>query len=161
MISCKGTSFVVKVIIIVSCLFLGSSLSGAEVVGAPRNFTGAPPNVASQVNIERGLTAEEVNDRIDNLCEANNFRYFGLMKWLAFKESSTGQNHSCGDKGFSCGLYQYKKNTWKEFQNQFNRYDLHRDNDMDQIEMTIIALKHNKWRHWGPLKRKYKVNPIQ
>lgn len=120
----------------------------------------APTTILSQSKTIEYLTVQEVNDSIDILCGKYNFPYFSLMKWLALKESSLGQDTRCGDDGFSCGLYQYKKSTWEYFQKEFDRYDLNRGDQMDQIEMTVIALKNGKWKHWSPLKLKYNVDPI-
>jgi len=121
----------------------------------------APTIVPLQLETKEYRTVQDFKDAIDAICEEHNFPYFSLMKWLALKESSLGQDTRCGDEGQSCGLYQYKQSTWELFQKEFQRYDLHRDNIDDQIEMTIIALKNGKWKHWSPLKYKYKTNPIR
>jgi len=121
----------------------------------------APTTILSQLGTKEYLTVQDINESIDILCEAYDFPYFSLMKWLAFKESSTGQNKNCGDGGKSCGLFQYKETTWEGFQQEFKRDDLDRDNLVDQIEMTILALKNGKWNHWSPLLKRYNVNPIK
>ena len=121
----------------------------------------APTIILSQLKTQEYLTVKDIHDGIDILCEEYNFPYFSLMKWLALKESSIGQDTRCGDEGQSCGLFQYKQLTWELFQKEFQRYDLYRDNTNNQIEMTIIALKNGKWKHWSPLKYKYKTDPIR
>jgi len=77
------------------------------------------------------------------------------------KESDYGQNRSCGDGGVSCGVYQIRENTWFEFQRITGRYDLDHSVDIDQIDMTILALRNGYWRLWGPLSRTYTSNPIK
>ena len=121
----------------------------------------APTTILSQLGTQEYLTIQDFEDAIDIICEENNFPYFSLMKWLALKESSMGQDTRCGDEGQSCGPYQYKEPTWISFQNEFKRHDLSRDEINDQIEMTIIALQNGKWQHWSPLKSRYKTNPIR
>ena len=105
-------------------------------------------------------TPDAIEKEIDFWCKEYHFNYPTLMKWLAKRESRTGQDKRCGDNGKACGLYQWHYNTWKEFQKKFNRYDLSYDNNRDQIVMTILALKNGYWYKWGTLKRRFKGNPI-
>ena len=120
----------------------------------------APNTQISKLNTKKIVwTKAMVKNEIDLICEQEHFNYPTLMKWIASKESSFRVS-VYGDSGESYGLYQYKEETWKEFQNEFNRPYLKRNNPADQIEMTIIALRNGKWRHWTTLTKRFKGNPI-
>lgn len=106
------------------------------------------------------LTTDDIRLGIVLLCKEYQFPYYSLLKKLAEKESQLGQIKKCGDGGKSCGLFQYRYNTWVFLQKKFNRQDLDYRNDIDQIEMTILALKNGYWYFWGPLRRTYKTNPV-
>jgi hypothetical protein len=150
----NGFLYTVKLVLVGSCLLL---LIGLQDVSQAE----APIYINSQVDNEVLITVDDISDRIDILCRKYNFPYFSLMKWLAAKESSMGQDLRCGDDGLSCGLYQYKTQTWNEFQKRFDKHDLDRDNTHHQIEMTIIALQNGMWYHWSPLKNNYNTDPIK
>ena len=143
-----GLSLIISLLLALS---LSHQISEAE----------APTTILSQLETKEYLTVQDINECIDIMCGKYNFPYFSLMKELAFKESSSGQNKKCGDGGLSCGLFQFRIQTWKEFQIEFNRSDLQYKNDIDQIEMTILALRNGYWYRWGPLLKRYNVNPIK
>lgn len=151
----NGVGRLVMIVLIGSVLLSPLSLSGEHWA-----IAGAPLSPTSQFQAKKQWNATEIQSKIDELCEKYNFPYFTLMKWLANKESKYGQDKRCGDGGKSCGLYQYRKPTWIMLQKKFNREDLNYNNDIDQIEMTILALKNGYWYLWGPLQRRYKYNPI-
>ncbi len=120
----------------------------------------APQITLSQLRNQESWTSDDILLGIRLLTEEYQFPYFSLLKDLAIKESRLGQDKRCGDGGKSCGLYQWRKPTWEQFQKKYHKEYLDYNNSIDQIEMTIIALKDGYWYLWGPLKRKYKTNPI-
>jgi len=109
----------------------------------------------------KGLSRETVENIVISRCKYYNFSYHSLMILLLEEESSMGQDRTCGDNGKSCGIYQIRASTWLEFQRITGRYDLNHESDIDQIDMTILALREGCWKKWGPLFRKYTSNPIQ
>lgn len=131
----------------------------------PTAIAEAPVMPLSKLNnreksYQNTLSREEILKEIDELCKEYDFPYPTFMKNLVKAESSIGENRNCGDGGKSCGIFQYREKTWKMFQKKFNRPDLSYNNDRDQIEMTILALRGGYWYYWGSLKRKYQRNPI-
>ncbi len=120
----------------------------------------APQITLSQLRNQESWTSSDILLGIELLTREYQFPYFTLLKDLAVKESQLGQNKRCGDGGKSCGLYQWRKATWEQFQKKYNKENLDYNNSIDQIEMTILALKDGYWYLWGPLQRKYKTNPI-
>lgn len=109
----------------------------------------------------KGLSIEQVKQIVISRCKFYNFGYYQLMTDLISKESSYGQDRTCGDHGKSCGVYQIRIGTWGDFQRLTLRYDLNHESDIDQIDMTILALKAGMWHHWGPLADTYDSNPIR
>lgn len=120
----------------------------------------APTHYLAQLKSQSQWSKEEIIEAIEFLCDIYQFPYATLLSNLAKVESQYGTIKKCGDGNKSCGLYQYRISTWEFFQQKFNRYDLNYDNHIDQIEMTILALKNGYWYYWGPLLRTYKTNPI-
>lgn len=120
----------------------------------------APQITLSQLRNQESWTSRDILLGIELLTKEYQFPYFALLKDLAQKESRIGQDKRCGDRGKSCGLYQWRKPTWEEFQEKYHKEHLDYNNSIDQIEMTIIALKEGYWYLWGSLQRKYKTNPI-
>jgi hypothetical protein len=95
-----------------------------------------------------------VKSMIQFVSQEYNYKY-ELVDWLIFKESSYRTN-VYGDAGKAFGLAQFHLDTWKYFQKKYNRYDLNINNPVDQIIMTVLALKDNKHCHWTALKKIYK-----
>jgi len=106
-------------------------------------------------------TEQDILLGINLISKQYNFTQTDLLIWLGKKESQLGKDKRCGDHGKSCYLFQIRENTWTMFQNEFGRQDLKYSNNINQIEMTIIALQHGYWYLWGPLYRNYKSNPIK
>lgn len=113
-------------------------------------------DLRQQVNWSEG----DIKEAIDILCEVYNFSYPTLLENLAQEESKYGQDARCGDNGKSCGLYQIRYSTWQFFIQITGQTDLNYSNQIDQIEMTILALQKGYWYLWGPLTRQYRSNPI-
>lgn len=122
--------------------------------------TEAPQVSLSQLRHQTEWKERDILLGIELLCKEYDFPYFDILVELARKESRVGQDTKCGDNGLSCGLFQYRKSTWEMLQKKYNRYDLNYENNIDQIEMTILALEDGYWYLWGPLLRKYKTNPF-
>lgn len=120
----------------------------------------APQITLSQLRQQTEWSDTDILLGIKLSCEEYDFDYHTLMKDLAWKESNYGQTTRCGDNGKACGLYQFHKNTWDGFLSEFNKIGFDYNNNIDQIEITILALKKGYWKSWGPLKRKYEKNPI-
>lgn len=141
--------------------FLGFCVSTLLIIGTSFTTAEAPQITLQQLKQQTEWSVRDVLMGIELLCEEYQFPYFELLKDLAWKESHLGQLKRCGDGGLSCGLYQYRLSTWEFLQKKYNRFDLRYDNYIDQIEMTILALKDGYWYFWGPLTRKYSTNPIE
>ena len=110
-----------------------NSLLPLSFISIPTNRTFA--SITNNPRTEMQLMAEKY--QID----------YWLLLALSECESSCNINIHCGDDGKSCGLFQYKTETWNMFNKEFG-LDLDRDNWEHQIEMTAIALKDNKHCHW-------------
>jgi len=121
----------------------------------------APTTRLTELRAQTSWSKEDIIEGIDTLCELYDFPYPTLLKDLARKESKYGQDTRCGDNGKSCYLYQIRPDTWLMFVKTTGRQDLHYDNNIDQIEMTMLALKKGYWYLWGPMLRQYSSNPIK
>ena len=74
---------------------------------------------------------------------------------LANKES--GHRYSdhtkCGDNGKSCGLYQWREESWKIMRKKMGASIGSLWNNKEAIETTAYALTHGYDNWWGPLMR--------
>jgi len=121
----------------------------------------APTTRLADLGQQVHWSEEDIKEAIDILCEVYDFPYPTLLNNLAQTESKYGQDTRCGDNGKSCGLYQIRVSTWQFFVQITGRTDLDYKNQIDQTEMTILALQKGYWYFWGPLTRQYRSNPIK
>lgn len=126
--------------IIVSALFVGIRPATA----------GAPELTLNILRETKVWTAPKVVSMIEFVAVKYNCNKKQMI-CLAAEESSTGMDKRCGDNEQSCGLFQYKDDTWKSFNKIWGEAWYSKYNYVDQAIVTCHALNNNEGHNWSPI----------
>ena len=99
----------------------------------------------------------ECADKFANKDKTASFLRYQLH-CLANKETGHKATYKCGDGGLSCGIFQFKNDTWLGFRQQMIKEGLiseisSRDDDKQAVLTTAWALSKNRDMNWGPYVR--------
>ena len=108
----------------------------------------APTQSIPLYRIKKEWTSDSIKTMILFVSREYNYNAKPLL-WLADKESSY-RYAVVGDSGLASGLFQYHTPTWKHFQKKYNLEYLDINNPVDQVIMTIYALRDEQHYNWTP-----------
>lgn len=134
-----------KRLVLLTFLFL-TALFVPLCIGA--NIADSPTITLELLKQKQDWTPSSIKNMISFVAREYDYKEKPLL-WLAEKESSYRYS-VVGDSGLANGIYQYHKPTWESFQEKYGLEELDINNPVDQVIMTIFALKDNQHKHWTP-----------